>query len=187
MALGNDIQSGMPIRSLGDVDHLVKSKIYDSEAPNALGAGQRVTSGGAHSVLHDINGNVYDTNHPFPVQIQESEGVEIHSYFASAAAITQDNSDNHDYTVTAAKTFHLEQWAISASGEMKGILQVESGVGTGVFNDIDVMFTSSSNPTMERKFKRHIKVPAGAIVRVVRINLEDDAQGMYSIINGLEV
>lgn len=136
--------------------------------------------------IRDEDGVPYSKTNPMPVSIEESEGDEIHSFFESAAAIVKNNTDTHEYTVTAGKEFELEQWSISASGLMKGTLQVETGVGTGIFNIVDVLFNSTANPNAEKSFKRPIKVAAGVKVQIIRLNGDNQAQGMNSTLNGLE-
>lgn len=136
--------------------------------------------------VRDENGVPYSKTNPMPVSIEESEGDEIHSFFESAGAIIKNNTDTHEYTVTALKEFELEQWSISASGLMKGTLQVETGVGTGIFAIKDILFNSTANPNASKEFKRPIKVAAGVKVQIVRLNADNQAQGMNSTLNGLE-
>ena len=136
--------------------------------------------------IRDEDGVPYSKTNPLPVSIEESEGDEIHSYFESVSAITKNNTDTHEYIVSALKELELEQWSISASGLMKGTLRVETGVGTGIFNIVDVLFNSTANPNAIKEFKRPIKVAAGVKVQVVRLQADNQAQGMYSTINGLE-
>ena len=136
--------------------------------------------------LHDEIGEPYSKSNPLPVSIEESEGEEVHEHDESASVVTKNNSDEQTYTVTALKELELEQWGVSGSGYMKGELQIETGVGTGVFTTRDVLFNSTALPSPDRALKRPIKVDAGVIVKIVRTNLDNQAQSMYSFINGLE-
>lgn len=136
--------------------------------------------------LHDEDGVPYSKTNPLPVSLEESEGDEIHEHFESAAAIAKANSDEQVYTVTALKELEIEQWGISGSGFMKGVLQVETGVATGVYDDKSVLFNSTAMPNAQISLKRMIKVAAGVRVKVVRTNLDNQSQSMYSFINGLE-
>lgn len=136
--------------------------------------------------IRDEDGVPFSKDNPLPVSIEESEGDEIHSFFESAAAIVKNNSDEHIYTVSAGKELELEQWSISASGLMKGTLAIETGVASGTYTDVDVMFNSTANPNAVKTLKRPIKVAAGVRVRITRLNGDNQAQGMFSTINGLE-
>ena len=140
----------------------------------------------ADVAIRDEDGVPFSKDNPLPVSIEESEGDEIHDHNESATAITKNNSDNHDYTVTAGKEFELEQWGVGGSGYAKGELQIETGVGTGVFESKDVLFNSTALPSPDRMLKRAIKVAAGVKVRVVRTNIDNQSQAVYSFINGLE-
>lgn len=136
--------------------------------------------------LRDDSGKPYSNTNPLAVSLEESLGDEIHDYNESAAAIVKNGADNHEYTVTALKEFELQQWSCSGSGYMSGELQVETSVASGTFNSIDVLFNSTANPSPSREFKRAIKVAAGIKVRIIRTNLDNQAQGLHSFINGLE-
>ena len=136
--------------------------------------------------LHDEDGVPYSKNNPLPVSIEESEGVELHDHLESASAIAKNNSDEHIYTSVGPEELELEQWGISGSGFMKGELFVETGVATGVFTSKGVLFNSTAMPNASIELKRAIKVATGVKVKIVRTNLDNQSQSMYSFINGLE-
>jgi len=69
---------------------------------------------------------------------------------------------------------------------MKGELQIETAVASGVFNSVDVLFNSTALPSPDREFKRPIKVLAGVKVRIIRTNVDNQGQALYSFVNGLE-
>lgn len=140
----------------------------------------------ADIALHDEDGVPYSKDNPLPVSIEESEGDEIHEHSESASPIAKNNSDEQSYTVTALKEFELEQWGITGSGFMRGELQIETGVGTGVFETKSVLFNSTAQPNASLMLKRMIKVQAGVIVKIIRENKDNQAQTMYSFLNGLE-
>lgn len=136
--------------------------------------------------LHDEDGVPYSVTNPLPVSLEQSEGEEINEHFESATPVTKNNSDDQTYTVTAGKEFQLEQFGVSASGLCKGELFIETGVGTGVFTSKGVLFNSTAMPNAERRLARPIKVAAGVIVKIERTNYDNQAQGLYSFISGLE-
>lgn len=140
----------------------------------------------ADVAVRDEEGVPFSKDNPLPVSIEESEGDEIHDHNESPSVVTKNNSDNHDYTVTAGKEFELEQWGVSGSGYARGELQIETGVGTNVFESKDVLFNSTGFPSPDRTLKRAIKVGAGVKVRIIRTNIDNQSQSLYSFINGLE-
>jgi hypothetical protein len=129
--------------------------------------------------------NVSDSN-PVPVKIEDAPGDHVND-FKDASAIAAAASDNHDYTVTALKTLHLNQIEASASGKAKMVLQVETGVGTGTFVSYFTQFNSTANPNMCIKLEDDILVAAGVRVRVVMTNKDNQAQDLYSTISGYEL
>ena len=106
--------------------------------------------------------------------------------FHQTASLAKNGTENFDYTVTALKELELEQWGISASGFMQAILQVETGAATGIFTDKDYLYNSTGTKSLDRSFKRAIKVAAGVKVRIVFENWENQSQTLQGFINGLE-
>lgn len=104
-----------------------------------------------------------------------------------ASSIAAGSSDNHDYTVTTAKTLHLHQIEGSASGKAKFEVLVETGVATGVFTSRFVKFNSTANPNISVSLQDPISVAAGVRVRVIATNKDLLAQDLYSTISGQEV
>ena len=114
---------------------------------------------------------------------QEDPGTERVNY-DTTAAVAGGASDNHDFLFTnAAKLYQV--WA-SASGKLKMTVQIETGSATGVFNTVAVGFNSTANPNIEFALSKYAAVPAGARVRVIRQNTDNQAQDVYSTIVGLE-
>lgn len=137
--------------------------------------------------LHDEAGAVYSESNPLPVSLEASSGAEVCDY-DTAAAIAKDATDNHDYTVTALKTLtHLKIWS-SASGKLKVEVQLETAAASGVFNAIMVGFNSTANPNIDMSYGLdRCEQVAGAIVRIIRTNLDNQAQDLYSTITGVEI
>jgi hypothetical protein len=130
--------------------------------------------------------NVTATN-PVPVTIEDAPGSHVNDY-KDASTIAAAASDNHDYTVTALKTLHFNQVEASASGKAKMVVQVETGVATGIFTTYFTRFNSTSDATFEPLvIQNDILVAAGVRVRVVMTNLDKGSQDLYSTICGYEV
>lgn len=134
--------------------------------------------------ISDSQGNRIDENNPLAVYQAESPADEVDEY-DEAADIAKDASANHDYTVTALKTFKSIEFVGSSAGLAKFELQIETGVGAGTYTTVATRFNSVSNPQARGKYKK--SVPAGIIVRVVKTNLDNQATDLYSEIKGLEI
>lgn len=148
-----------------------------------------VTNSTVHALdvsMFDENGAPFSDTNPLPVKISETEGTIVQD-FKGAAAIAVNASDNHDYTVTAAKTLILTQIVASASGKAKLELQIETGAATGIFNTRIVLFNSTANPNMQSSFVDALQVAAGVKVRMKMTNKDNQPQDLYSTIIGHEI
>lgn len=124
---------------------------------------------------------------PVPVSlVSTSPGTPVNDY-KRAIGIAAGATDNHDYTVTAGLTLHLNQIESSGSGKAKMEVEVETGVATGVFTTRFVQFNSTATPNMHIELINPIQVAAGVRVRVVMKNTDLAAQDMYSTISGFEI
>lgn len=141
----------------------------------------------ADIALHDEDGVPYSPSNPLPVKLSEAaDGDEIHDY-NTAAAVAAAGTSNHDYTVTALKTLELKKVMAAASARSKAELQIETGAATGIFTTRAVKFGSVALPNMDFDFPVPIIVAAGVKVRVIRTNLDNQSQDLYSTIIGQEV
>lgn len=114
---------------------------------------------------------------------QEDPGTERVN-FDTSANIAAGASDNHDFLFTnEAKLFQVQA---SASGKLKAEVQIETGSATNVFNTVMVGFNSTATPNIDLMFAKYALVPAGARVRVIRTNRDNQAQDVYSTIIGIE-
>lgn len=120
-----------------------------------------------------------NTDGSINVVITEDPGLEVNDYDTSSA-IAGGATDNHDYTAGAASK--LFQVLASSSGKMKIEIQVETAAASNTFVTKAVAFNSTANPNMDIRFAKHITVPNGAKVRVIRTNKENQAQDVYSTI-----
>lgn len=120
------------------------------------------------------------------VVADNTPGTPINDY-KTAAAVAANASDNHDYTVTALKTFYLNQIEASASAKAKIEVEIETGVATGTFLTKWVKFNSTADPNMSIHIDNPIAVAAGVRVRIVVTNKDNQAQDLYSTISGYEL
>ncbi len=137
--------------------------------------------------IRDELGNPFSNTNPLPVAIAESEGTEIHDYLTSAA-VAAAGSVNHNYSVPNGSTLYLHQVLASASGKMKIEIQIGDGDVVEVFAPKAARFNSTANPQADTNFSKAIAV-VGTInnttVRVIRTNLDNQAQDLYSTIIGI--
>lgn len=113
---------------------------------------------------------------------QEDAGIETVN-FNTAASIAAGATSNHDFVWAQASK--LYQVLASASGKLKVEVQVESGASTNVFNTVAVGFNSTATPNIELPFAKYVLIPAGARVRVIRTNKDNQAQDVYSTMVGI--
>lgn len=113
-------------------------------------------------------------------------GTAINNY-NTVAAVAAAATSNHDYTVTAAKTFYLNQVEATASGKVKIEVQIETAAASGTFNTRFVQFNSTADTNMTIHLENPITVAAGVRVRVIRTNKDNQAQDLYSTISGYEL
>jgi uncharacterized lipoprotein YehR (DUF1307 family) len=123
-----------------------------------------------------------NTDGSINVVMQEDVGTEVVNY-DTTAAVAGGASDNHDLVFASASK--LYQVFASASGKLRIEVQVETGSATGVFNTIAVAFNSTANPNIDLTLAKYRAIPAGARVRVIRRNGDNQAQDVYSTIVGI--
>lgn len=130
--------------------------------------------------IRDESGNAFSLSNPMPVEmVSDASGDEICEYNTSAS-VASDASVNHDYTVTAAKTFlGVEAW-IAGSGKLKVQVLINGAVKF-------VGFNSTANPNVLIPMERICKAAATQVVRITITNLDNQAQDLYSTLLGLEI
>lgn len=138
----------------------------------------------ALKVSKDANPN--SPNNPLYVEVvTATAGDEVHDY-DSGANVASGGASNHDYEVSAGKTFNLTSVIVAASGALK--FELRTGP-VAALETRAVGFTTVAEPTFQLAFDPPIAVPSTATgtVRVVRINREPLAMDVYSTVIGREV
>lgn len=115
-----------------------------------------------------------------PLEDPGTERVNYNTSSALAAAA----SSNHDFAFTNASK--LYQVLATASGKLKVEVQIETGSATNTFNTVMVGFNSTATPNISLTLSKYAAIPAGARVRVIRTNKDNQSQDVYSTIVGLE-
>lgn len=162
-------------------------------SPSELTMNKRPTAvvGESDKVAVDVaishsNGDNITAANPLPVYSADDPGDEIESYEVSSAVV-KNASDDHDYTVTALKEFRGLNVECSASGFALFEVKVETGVATDTFNTVMTKFNSTAFPNVSFAWRKPKAIAAGVRVRVTKTNLDNQAQDLYSLINGVEV
>lgn len=135
--------------------------------------------------LHDASGNAFSASNPLPVTTGVA-GTPVHNYDTSSA-VAAGSPDNHDYPV-ATGTFRLSKILVSGSGKLKAELQTTLD-GT-LYTTIAVQFNSTANPNIVIDFNgiyEELVGSATSAVRIIRTNLDKQAQDVYSTIVGLTI
>lgn len=124
---------------------------------------------------------------PLPVSISAAlPGTQVNKYNTTASVVAGATT-NHDYSITAGKTFSSKKFFISGSGRLKSDIQISAdGVA---FTTYFTAFNSSACPNIDINldFMTLIDSGAGSKIRIVITNEElISAQDVYSTISGTE-
>jgi hypothetical protein len=182
----SDYNSQLPVRSKQDLDERVLIKIQDGDNPGGSEQTAEVSEKKLHTKIFQSDGTNISEENPLPVAPTESAGDEVEDYNESVD-VAPTVSANHDYVVTSSKTFKSLNVEAAASGKARFELQVETAASSGSFETRGVKFNSTAKPNVEFKINRPKRVAEGVIIRIVKTNLDEQAQSIYSTINGVEV
>lgn len=180
-----DVASNTDPSQVGLVAHTRAATPGDSDQTKRLTAITNSTVCALDVAIRDEAGAAFSASNPLPVTSVDSEGTEVNDH--SSATVAASGSTNHDYTVTALTTLKLSQVHASASGKMKVVVSVETGVASGSFTTRFVGFNSTANPNVHIPVNENITVAAGVRVRVAKTNLDNQSQDLYSTISGHEI
>lgn len=179
-----DYNSALPIRSKQDLDERTLVKIQSGDNPDGLDATALVTDKQVHTKIFQSDGMEISEQNPLPVAPTESAGNEVEDYNESVDVAPNVNA-NHDYV--AQSDFKQLNVEASASGKARFELQVETAASSGTFETRGVKFNSTANPNVKFNVKNPRRVASGVTIRIVKTNLDEQAQSIYSTINGVEV
>lgn len=129
--------------------------------------------------------DVSSTN-PVPVALSNAPlGTPVNNY--NTATVAKNASSNHIYAITAAKTFQGKKIWASASGLMKVEVRVSPDGST--YTSLWVGFNSTANPniTVDMDQMVFLESGTGSTIEVIRTNLDNGTQSVYSTISGTEV
>ena len=144
------------------------------------------SSGKVKVDLFDATGTPFSATNPLAVTVTSgTPGTEVHN-FNTAAALAKNGTSNHDYAITASKTFKAEKFWASASGKLKIEVQVSTDGTTFVTKFVG--FNSTATPNIDIFLGQFTlsDTGTGAKIRIIRTNL-DNPQDVYTTISGVEV
>jgi dipeptidyl aminopeptidase/acylaminoacyl peptidase len=141
------------------------------------------TSGKVKVDLFDATGTAFSAGNPLPVSVvNATPGSEVLA-FNQATAVAANASSTHTYTPTTGTTLTLQQVVASASGKMK----IEIKIGpTGSEVTKAVLFNSTANPNVAYTFAAPQAIADTESILVIRTNKDNQAQDLYSTIEGVE-
>lgn len=174
-----DIESGLPIRSVQDIDERVQVKIVDATTPTQQAIVD--TDGDVHvkAKLRDDAGDAFGVEaNPVYVTVTDNPNAEIHD-FDTAAAIAKNASADHSYN--NANGAKIKSLHLSASGLAKFEIKfgpTASEVLTYVY------FNSTANPNIIAELPDPITLTSSDTLIITKTNLDNQAQDIYSTING---
>lgn len=135
-----------------------------------------------------VGGTAVSGSNPVPVQLAPGvSGTEVNSY-NTVSALAANASSNHDYSITAAKTFKGDKFWASASGMLK--IEVQTSVDGTTFVSKFVGFSSTANPNIAidlGEVSLSCVNAGGGKIRIIRTNRDKSAMDVYSTICGSEV
>ena len=131
------------------------------------------------------NGDDITELQPLPTYLADNPGDEINEHDQSVDVVKNNGTADHDYVVTALKSFKQLKVKCSSAIEGKFILKIEDGPASGNFVQQDVVFVSVSNPNAELSFPTTIA--AGVGIKITKENTGNHDTDMYTTIQGLEV
>jgi hypothetical protein len=196
----SDYLGKQPVRNDGeysspDNEQASSSGLIGSERSAAISVAtstQRVTAkpGDEDKIALDVaisdgDGNSINKDNPLPVYNTDAPGAEIEDYDKAVDVAKNGGSANHDYTTGAEfRSLNVE---CSSAGLASFELQVETAPASGTFATVMRKFNSVSTPNVVFALKKPKAIASGTIIRVIKVNLDNQNTDLDSVINGVEV
>lgn len=137
--------------------------------------------------IQDSSGNpIISTNPLYVTVVPNGAGITEVNDFNQATAIAAGATSNHDYVITATKTFKGRLIWASASGKMK--IEVQVSPDGAVFTTKWVGFNSTAEPNISIQLDQLTFTDSGtgSLIRIIRTNNDLASQNLYSTISGQE-
>lgn len=177
-----DYNSSLPVRSEADIDERLQSKIVDFTDPTK---GMEVDADNdAHvkAKLRDDAGSAFGIeSNPVFVTVTDNPNAEVHEHDI-ASAIAKDAIGSHSYSPTG--NVKINRLMLSASGKAR--FEIKFGPTASEVSKY-VFFNSTANPNVMIDLKAPITLAATDTLIIEKKNLDNQAQDLYSTINGDEI
>lgn len=139
--------------------------------------------------VQDSSGNPFTTANPLPVVVSQNLPGTIVNKYNTSVSLAVNGTTNHDYTITATKTFSLKKIWASATGRIR-IDVILSPDGATFTNVVWTGFNTEANLNVpiDLDLQSANDVGTGALVRV-KITNEDSAGSVFDVfstISGVE-
>lgn len=132
-------------------------------------------------------GAFVSASNPLPVIIDPMGAGTPKNLYTDSAAVAVGATATQSSTAAGTLGLYVQQVLVSASGKFKAIVQIETGVATGVFNIIFAAFNSTASPTFKISLPNNTLVATGARIQVLMTNNDLAAQDLYSTISGFQI
>lgn len=140
----------------------------------------------ADVAIRDESGNAFTEANPLPVTMVGSEGTPV-NVFTESVNLAAGASANIDYTVTALKTLKLQQIEASSAGKLLIAVQRETAVASATYATFWKKRNSVANPDISLWIKELLSQVAGAKIRVVVTNKDNQATDVDVTVSGHEI
>lgn len=176
-----DIESGLPVRSVQDVDERVQVKVVDATTPSQQMEVDTDNDAHVKAKLRDDSGAAFGVeSNPVFVTSTDNPNDEVHD-FDQATGIAKNASATHTYNNAIGAGAKIRNILLSASG----LAKFEIAFGTTSSEVLKyVVFNSTANPNVQLNLRDPITLPTTDSIVITKTNLDNQAQDLYSTING---
>lgn len=176
-------ETGLPVRSYQDPDERLQTKIVDATNPAQQMEVDSDSDAHVKAKLRDDSGAAFGIeSNPIFVVSTDNPNAEVHDY-DKAVAVAADGNASHTYS--PVNNVKIKSLHLSASGLAK--FEVKFGT-TASEVETYVYFNSVSKLSDDFHFPAPISLAGGTdSMVIVKTNLENKAQDLYSTINGDEI
>lgn len=188
----SDLADGSVAAGIAATKSMLGGAQFNTTLPTLTATQQaalQATSRGELITIQDVGGAPVSNTNPLPVAItSQLVGTPVVKY-NTTSSVAAGATTNHNYTITASKTFYGKKFWASSRGAMK-IDVIASPDGTTFTNIVFSGFNSSANPNIIIDLDEAVVLDsgAGAVIRIVLTNLELlVSENLYSTIVGQEL
>ncbi len=194
----SDFDSSLPIRTENDGDVVVKiaDSLVTSQQLSITAAGEAkvdVTQplpAGTNNIgkvsVQDSAGAAITITNPLPVIVSQNlPGTNVNKY-NTTVNVASLGSTNHDYTITALKTFTGKKFWASGSGKIR--MDVQTSPDGAAFTTFWTGFNSTATPniSVDLDLLSITDSGTGSKIRIIITNDDKQAFDVFTTISGVE-